>query len=93
MLIDNKKNNKLGEVLKENIDNNCKLSIISGYFTLYGFSHLKTELEKVEGILSICINNLYDEKSDKINVAYVLEMTNDKLSLIKQEFDNITQLK
>ena len=52
-----------------------------------------TELEKVEGILSICINNLYDEKSDKINVAYVLEMTNDKLSLIEQEFDNITQLK
>ena len=38
MLIDNKKNNKLGEVLKENIGNNCKLSIISGYFTLYGFS-------------------------------------------------------
>ena len=37
-----------------------------------------TELEKVEGILSICINNLYDEKSDKINVAYVLEMTNCK---------------
>ena len=52
-----------------------------------------TELEKVEGILSICINNLYDEKSDKINVAYVLEMTNDNLSLIKEEFDNITQLK
>jgi SNF2 family DNA or RNA helicase len=50
MLIDNKKNNKLGEVLKENIDNNCKLSIISGYFTLYGFSHLKTELEKVESV-------------------------------------------
>ena len=50
MLIDNKKNNKLGVVLKENIDNNCKLSIISGYFTLYGFSHLKTELEKVESV-------------------------------------------
>ena len=47
MLIDNKKNHKLGEVLKENIESNCKLSIISGYFTLYGFSHLKTELEKV----------------------------------------------
>ena len=50
MLIDNKKNHKLGEVLKENIESNCKLSIISGYFTLYGFSHLKTELEKVDDI-------------------------------------------
>ncbi|QKF59263.1 hypothetical protein [Aliarcobacter lanthieri] len=52
-----------------------------------------TELEKVEGILCICINNLYDEKSDKLNVAYVLEMTNDKITSIKQEFDSITQLK
>ncbi|WP_418180589.1 hypothetical protein ACNSOL_00185 [Aliarcobacter lanthieri] len=51
-----------------------------------------TELEKVEGILGICINNLYDEKTDKLNIAYVLEMTNDKITSIKQEFDSITQL-
>lgn len=41
MLIDNKKNNKVGEVLKEHIKNNSKLSIISSYFTLQGFNHLK----------------------------------------------------
>ena len=46
MLIDNKKSSKLGEVLKENIQNNCKLSIISSYFTLYGFFYLKKALGK-----------------------------------------------
>ena len=50
-----------------------------------------TELEKVEGIIQLCVNSLYDEKSDKNKIAYTLEMVNDKLSLIKQEFDNITQ--
>lgn len=40
----------------------------------------------------ICVNSLYDEKSDKNRVAYILEMVNDKLSLIKEEFDNITQI-
>ncbi|WP_418180616.1 hypothetical protein ACNSOL_00320 [Aliarcobacter lanthieri] len=50
-----------------------------------------TELEKVEGIIKLCIDSLYDDKSDKLNVAYVLEMTNDKITSIKQEFDSITQ--
>ena len=48
MLIDNKKSSKLGEVLIDNIQNNCKLSIISSYFTLYGFFYLKKALEKVQ---------------------------------------------
>ncbi|WP_199919638.1 SNF2-related protein [Aliarcobacter skirrowii] len=48
MLIDNKKSSKLGEVLKENIQNSCKLSIISSYFTLYGFFYLKKALDKVQ---------------------------------------------
>ena len=46
MLIDNKKNGKVGAVLKQNIHNNSRLSIISGYFTLYAFAELKKELNK-----------------------------------------------
>lgn len=51
-----------------------------------------TELEKVEGIIQLCIDNLYDDKSDKNKVAFVLEMTNNKITSIKQEFDNIVHL-
>ena len=44
MLIDNKKNGKVGDVLKQNIKTNSKLSIISAYFTIYAFKELKKEL-------------------------------------------------
>jgi ERCC4-related helicase len=50
MLIDNKKNGRVGDVLKHNINENSRLSIISGYFTLYAFAELKKELNKVKDI-------------------------------------------
>ncbi len=48
-----------------------------------------TELEKIENALEVCINELYTDKANKNGVAYILEMTNDKLSTIKDEFDRI----
>ena len=50
MLIDNKKNGKVSDVLKQYINENSKLSIISGYFTLYAFAELKKELNKAKDI-------------------------------------------
>jgi len=44
VLIDNKKNGNVGDVLKQNITANSKLSIISAYFTIYAFKELKKEL-------------------------------------------------
>jgi len=48
MLIDNKKNGKVGDVLKQNIKSNSKLSIISAYFTIYAFTELKKELTRIK---------------------------------------------
>lgn len=48
MLLDNKKNGKVGDVLKKNITNNSKLSIISSYFTIYAFAELKKELTRIK---------------------------------------------
>jgi len=48
VLIDNKKNGKVGDVLQQNIEINSKLSIISGYFTIYAFAELKKELTKIK---------------------------------------------
>jgi len=48
MLIDNKRNGKVGDVLKQNIKSNSKLSIISAYFTIYAFSELKKELTRIK---------------------------------------------
>lgn len=48
MLLDNKKTGKVGDKLKENIESNSKLSIISALFSIYGFDALQKELSKVE---------------------------------------------
>jgi SNF2 family DNA or RNA helicase len=50
MLLDNKKNGKVGEVLKENLKNGSKLSIISGLFSIYGFEALRKELLNVDAV-------------------------------------------
>lgn len=59
MLIDNKKNNKVGDVLKSNIQNNSKLSIISSYFTLFGYSQLKKELNKLKNVRILISSNSF----------------------------------
>ena len=50
MLLDNKKNGKVGDALKANIKSGGRLSVISGLFSIYGFECLKKELGKVEQV-------------------------------------------
>jgi len=50
MLLDNKKNGKVGDTLKENIHTGSRLSIISALFSIYGFEVLKKELNQVEHV-------------------------------------------
>lgn len=49
-LLDNKKMGSIGEVLKDNIKSNSKVSILSAYFTIYAFDALKKELSKVNHV-------------------------------------------
>ena len=50
MLLDNKKEGKVGDVLKENLKKGSRLSIISGMVSIYGFEALKKELQSVESV-------------------------------------------
>jgi len=50
MLIDNKKNGRVGDVVKEHIEQGSKLSVISSYFTIYAFKELQPELSKIESL-------------------------------------------
>lgn len=50
MFIDNKKKGKVTQILKEYLKSNSKLSIISSYFTIYGFKELSHELKKIDSI-------------------------------------------
>lgn len=47
-IIDNRKRGTVGEYLKENIDKDSKLSIVSAYFTVYAFNELKKELNGIK---------------------------------------------
>lgn len=44
---DNKNRGSVGQFLKENIKTDSDLSIVSAYFTIYAYSHLKTELDEI----------------------------------------------
>lgn len=48
--LDNVGRNRLGDALAKSIDECAKLSIISSYFTVFAFSELKEELEKVDSV-------------------------------------------
>jgi len=45
---DNHKRGKVGDFLKEKIKPDSKLSIVSAYFTIYAYRHLKDKLDKIE---------------------------------------------
>ena len=45
--VENKHQNKIGQLLKTNIKATSKVSVISSYFTIYAYHHLKAELEDV----------------------------------------------
>jgi hypothetical protein len=59
MLIDNKKNGCVGDVLKQSLKSNSKSSIISAYFTIYAFSELKKELTKVKDLRLLFTTPIY----------------------------------
>ena len=49
-ILDNKQMGSVGEALQDNLNNNSKLSIISAYFTIYAYQHLKKELSKIDSM-------------------------------------------
>ena len=71
MLIDNKKNTKVGNVLKEYISKGDKLSIISGYFTIYAFKELKSKLSKVKNLKLLISDTSYQDTVVKTNAIQI----------------------
>jgi ERCC4-related helicase len=59
MLIDNKKSSKVGDVLKQSIQNNSKVSIISSYFTIYAYEQLQKEFNKIKELRLLLSTPLY----------------------------------
>ena len=83
MLIDNKKNGKVGDVLKSSIKNNSKLSIISGYFTIYSYNHLKSELNNIDDIRLLFSSLTFKNDIDLLNATPEENKLKNKLQQVK----------
>jgi hypothetical protein len=57
MLLDNKKNGKVGDELRKHLTDGTQLSVISGLFSIYGFDALKKELRHIDGLRLILSQN------------------------------------
>ncbi|WP_306120902.1 MULTISPECIES: helicase-related protein [unclassified Roseitalea] len=64
MLLDNRKNGKVGEALRGYLTEGTKLSVISGLFSIYGFESLKKELKSVDGIRLLLAQDPANDSSD-----------------------------
>jgi predicted HTH transcriptional regulator len=56
-LLDNKGQGKVGDALAEGIQANARLSILSGLFSIYGYSVLKKQLARVGGLRLLIPSN------------------------------------
>jgi len=63
MLIDNKKSGRVGDILKQRIQKNSSLSIVSSYFTIYAYEALRKELSKVDEIRFLFSSSFLDPQS------------------------------
>lgn len=88
MLLDNKKNGKVGDELRKYLTDGAKLSVISGLFSIYGFESLKKELRQIDGTrLVLCQSPVNDNSSSAFS-----SITGDQFELRFKNQLNQTQV-
>ena len=70
MLLDNKKNGKVGDELRKHLTDGTQLSVISGLFSIYGFDALKKELRHIDRLRLILSQN--PAANDAVGQAFAL---------------------
>ena len=83
-IIDNKQYGRVGDVLKRNIKENSKLSIIASYFTLYAFDELKEELSKIDSLRFIYTEPTFVNNDNK-NIMKKIKENENKLFGVEEE--------
>ena len=79
-MIDNRRNNKVCDELKENLKNGSKLSIISAYFTIYAFNELKKELSKIDKMRFIFTEPTFVKKDNELIREYYIDKNEKSIS-------------
>ncbi|MCK9171703.1 MAG: SNF2-related protein [Treponema sp.] len=71
MILDNKTNGKVVDVLKKYLHSGSRLSVISAYFSIYAFAELKEELSAVNSFRLILTNPAFAEKPKESKEFYI----------------------
>lgn len=69
MILDNKKNGKVGDELRKHLSAGARLSVISGFFSIYGFESLKKELKALDGIRLILSPGAVNDNAEPVFAA------------------------
>ena len=72
-ILDNKKNGKVIDEVRENIDKGTKLSVISAYFTIYAYAELKKELSKIDEMRFIFTEPTFANNEQKESKEFYIE--------------------
>ena len=86
-ILDNRKNGKVGETLKEYITYGSKLSFISSCFTIYAFEELKAELKKAESLRFLFIEPTFIRDNIQESREYYIGRSEREKSISGSEFE------
>ena len=78
-MIDNKRNGRVCDELREELKKGSKLSIISAYFTIYAYAELKKELNKIDKMRFIFTEPTFVKKDKELIREYYIEHNNEKM--------------
>ena len=72
-ILDNKKNGRVIDEMRKNIDKGTKLSVISAYFTIYAYAELKKELSKIDEMRFIFTEPTFANNDQKESKEFYIE--------------------
>lgn len=72
-MLDNKRNGKVIDELKDDLTKNSKLSVISAYFTIYAYAELKKELSKIDSMRFIFTEPTFVKKNKELLREYYIK--------------------
>lgn len=70
--LDNKTQGRVVDKLKEDLRTGTKVSIISAYFTIYAYEHLRKELQKIDGLRLLFSEPTFIKDKKNINREFKL---------------------
>ena len=79
-MLDNKRNGKVSDELRENLGKGSKVSVISAYFTIYAFNDLKKELSKIDKMRFIFTEPTFVKKDRELIREYYIDKNEKNIS-------------